>query len=568
MAKGINKQLAEEILSLEPTAKLEFYLIYLGEGNGFLPLHSSQNGISGRIIWQGREYFPYNIESSGWEVKNDQTLPRPKLVISNKNFAISTILKKYKNLNNARVIRKVTFARFLDDANFPGGTNPYGDANPNAGAPDQKFYISRVVSENKQNVEFELVSSLEMENQKLPNRKIHSFRCPFIYRGYGCRYSGPPVATLDDDIVGIRTTTNLNSDFILTAEDGFKDVSNYNRGSFATQQANITNGQGLYTQDGGQYPIISSADKIFGQNSIYFDQKSAIILCPNNTPGSFSQEFDLTNRAVSFWFKMDANEVRQYIDLIDFGDLNGGFGIYLEKKADGNYFLVAKLSGANKYFIFNPDNTINKDQWYHAAFTYTNMDNGNRYTENINNPYAFLYINGSLVRSSPISEPSARIDERNQSISGIGGGFNTTVRDINNDNSGAGFRIDQAFKGYMDEIRFFQNPLIPSSITNLYQRVDTPVLVSSNLTNKGRFVQDTAYSKGDYVYIGEKNKIYFVSLENENTSNPLNSSTWAKDACGKSIKSCALRFGSSSGLPFGGFPGTHKYPFSQKQNGY
>lgn len=576
MAKGISQELAEEILSLEPTAKLEFYLIYYDDKNenNFIAIHSSQNGINGKIYWQNLEYLPYNVESSGWEVKNDQTLPRPKLVISNINFSVSTLLKKFGNLNNAKVIRKITYARFLDDVNFPSGTNPFGEANPNAGAPDQKFYISRVVNENKERVEFELVSPLELENQKLPNRKIHSFRCPFIYRGHGCLYNGIPVSDSDNNVFLIKNTnTTFNADFIMTAENNFKDISNRERGSFATELTQLDLDQGLFT-DGGSYPQISTTQKVFGQKSIYFDGSSAIVLC-TRTVNVFSHEPNQTDRAVSFWFRIDGDETQEYIDLIDFGDLNGGFGVYLQK-INGVYVLVGVvLDDSSKKFALNNAKAINKEQWYHACFSYTNYKNGI-------SPYAYLFLDGQKISEVQISEKSARNSLVSTGINGIGGGFDTRVRDGSPQSNG--FHSATAFKGYMDDIRFFLNPISPLLAENLFNnKLGGDTISQNESTNRGQYVEGAIYNRGDFVFIESKKykmnsyggkgeqaiRTYFISAEDNNDSSPLNDSyKWKKDSCGKSVSSCALRFGDAGYLPFGGFPGTHKYPFSQKQNGY
>lgn len=589
MAQGISKELAEEILSLEPTAKLEFYLIYYDDKNenNFIAIHSSQNGINGNIFWQGIEYVPYNIQSSGWEVKNDQTLPRPKLIISNKTLIVSKLIKKFNNLNNAKVIRKITFARFLDDVNFASGTNPFGEANPNAGAPDQKFYISRLISENKERVEFELVSPLELENIKLPNRKIHSFRCPFVYRGHGCAYAGPPVSDVDNDVFLIKNTnTSFNADFIMTAENNFTDISNKERGSFATELLALDVDQGLFT-NGGNYPEISTTQKIIGEKSIYFDGLSAIVLC-TRTANVFSHEANQTDRAVSFWFRMDSGETRDFVDLIDFGDLNGGFGVYLQKNNSGDYFLVgALLNGSDpnnnddnnndsyKKFVLNTSEIINAQQWYHVCLSYTHFEG--------EIPYLYLYLNSRIISKKIINSKANRNSLVSTGINGIGGGFDTRVRDGSLQDP-PGFHSGGAFKGYIDDIRFFLNPITPSLAENLFNNKLGGATISENeSTNKGEYVEGTNYSRGDIVYIESKKykmnsynglgylgiRTYYISTVNSNTSSPLQDSLkWKKDACGKSVGSCSLRFGNYGFLPFGGFPGTHKYPFSTKQNGY
>ena len=62
-------------------------------------------------------------------------------------------------------------------------------------------------------------------------------------------------------------------------------------------------------------------------------------------------------------------------------------------------------------------------------------------------------------------------------------------------------------------------------------------------------------------------KFEFLCIKDGTTTDPRSDSVnWRRDACSKSLKGCSLRFGDD--LRFGGFPGTHRYPFSARQNGY
>jgi len=223
MAKGINSEFKKAIFDVEPTALLELYTIYYdyqNDSQAQINFHGGTNGVNSKIIFNGQEYLPLPVESEGFEILGDQRLPRPKIRISNAGLYVSSLLRKYNNLNNAKVIRKRTFARFLDNANFPGNVNPWGTANPNARMPDDKYFISRKVSENKLAVEFELVTSLELENIDIPARKVSSRYCPWVYRGYGCRYGynktqageDRPVANVDDELLvtGAGGKWNLN----------------------------------------------------------------------------------------------------------------------------------------------------------------------------------------------------------------------------------------------------------------------------------------------------------------------------------------------------------------------
>lgn len=206
MSRDSSQKVNSELFSLEPTALLEFFVIYYDYVNTpdeKLYIHGGTNGIDNSIYWQGVEYLPFPIQSSGFESKGDGSLPRPKLAVSNQDFFVSNLVRRYNNLVGAKVVRKRTFVKFLDARNFAEGINPYGSADPNAGLEDQVFFILRRSSENRAVVEFELASPLEIENVTFPRRTVMARYCSFHYRGNGCRYMGPPIADENDRLLAL-----------------------------------------------------------------------------------------------------------------------------------------------------------------------------------------------------------------------------------------------------------------------------------------------------------------------------------------------------------------------------
>ncbi len=242
MAKGINKNVATEIVSLEPSQIIEFYLIFYNwpdDASSILAITPSANGIGPKIKWQGQDYFSLPIEPSNFKNSSDGELARPKIKIANTDLIISKYLRSANSLIGAKIIRKRTFVKFLDDENFAGGENPYFDINtgtsmadPSSHLPEQVFYVNRRVSENKDFVEFELSSVLELENCFLPNRNTYARYCTWIYRGHGCRYAGNPlrasnsqlfkdssgnaVTPLENKGLWTRETTYVKGDFVYT----------------------------------------------------------------------------------------------------------------------------------------------------------------------------------------------------------------------------------------------------------------------------------------------------------------------------------------------------------------
>ena len=239
MSNGINKEVARETMSSDPSQILEFFLIYYAwptDTLNFIAITPIAN-FGKSITWQGVNYFPTSMEAKGFNIRGDGELVRPRLTISNAKLEISKYLKTYNNLIGAKVIRKRTFAKFLDDVNFAGGKNPYFDlrtqtstADIDSYLPDQVYYIYRRVAENKFVVEFELSSVLEVENVFVPNRNVYSRYCTWIYRGQGCGFLGTPKTTsnsqsfktAEGDVV--TPTTNMGV---------WSSATTYNKGEFA-----------------------------------------------------------------------------------------------------------------------------------------------------------------------------------------------------------------------------------------------------------------------------------------------------------------------------------------------
>jgi len=97
--------------------------------------------------------------------------------------------------------RNATTATRLD--NFWFRHNP---GNPTADGtqmfPPEVWYIERKASESNEAVAFELVSAMDLNGVKLPNRQIIANFCSWLakggYRGPNCGYTGPPVAKADN----------------------------------------------------------------------------------------------------------------------------------------------------------------------------------------------------------------------------------------------------------------------------------------------------------------------------------------------------------------------------------
>jgi lambda family phage minor tail protein L len=186
-----------EIQKLNPSALIDLYVLDLTkEGGPMYYFHPGTNEFNQDLIWQGITYIRLPITVSGFEKRQNGALPRPLVQLSNIAGSLAAQSKLYNYFLGCKLIRKRTFARFLDASNFIAG-------NPNADQyqylPDEIWFINRKSNENATIIEFELASSLELQGVALPRRQFIQNVCTAVYRSPQCSYSGGPVAT-DADV--------------------------------------------------------------------------------------------------------------------------------------------------------------------------------------------------------------------------------------------------------------------------------------------------------------------------------------------------------------------------------
>tara|TARA_Y100000004_G_scaffold170310_1_gene205251 strand:+ start:312 stop:2504 length:2193 start_codon:yes stop_codon:yes gene_type:complete len=192
---------AKNLLDLEPTAILEFFILQpdpstAPEGQvSQIPFHGGTI-FNGNVTWQGTKYVALAVETEGFEQLGDRRLPRPTIRISNNNQLVTYLLQNNNDLINAKLIRKKAFVKNLDDVNFDGG-NPWNQANSAAEIINEVWIIGRKRHESKMMVEFELNSPMDLESFDVNYRSVVSKYCYWQYRGEGCRYAGVPVEKED-----------------------------------------------------------------------------------------------------------------------------------------------------------------------------------------------------------------------------------------------------------------------------------------------------------------------------------------------------------------------------------
>ena len=137
---------------------------------------------SGDIIWQSNTYTRMPCKAEGFKYSGKGKLPRPTISFSNLLGTITAIIQltnsatplPFTDLAGAKVTRRRTLARFLDEANFPSNINPYkvGSVDPTAEMPQEIYFIDRKIVENRDIVQFELVSTFDLIGIAAPKKLV------------------------------------------------------------------------------------------------------------------------------------------------------------------------------------------------------------------------------------------------------------------------------------------------------------------------------------------------------------------------------------------------------------
>lgn len=187
----------KELLSLSPSSLIELWVLD-GSTMGNTDLSFKFfDGISygwKPLVFAGQTYQPFPIKIEQMDI-DSKALVRPKLTVANINGFMSMIALANQSLVGATVRRIRVFVRSIDAVNFPNNENPWGTPDPTAIVSDQTFYVNRKIAENKDYIQFELCSPIEIDNVQLPRRMMLASNCVFVYRDLEtCGYTGLPKA--------------------------------------------------------------------------------------------------------------------------------------------------------------------------------------------------------------------------------------------------------------------------------------------------------------------------------------------------------------------------------------
>ena len=156
------------------------------EHDGVLRFHNNIKVFNSAITWQGKLYLPAPIQATGFENSSRGTLPTPILSISSQSETgtdqlalLRYAILKLGDIIGAKVTRRRTFAKYLDWENFAayptaGSSEPRFtelpegyEPDPNAELPKDVYFIERKTAENKNTIQYQLSSKLDLEGIKI-----------------------------------------------------------------------------------------------------------------------------------------------------------------------------------------------------------------------------------------------------------------------------------------------------------------------------------------------------------------------------------------------------------------
>ncbi len=124
--QDIRQETLNECTRAEQSASVVLWEIDLTEvgGERYFSVMSRTKKVSRSR--QGRQYQPYPIQGSGFELNGKGTSTRPTLTVSNLYGMVTGMAEDLQSLVGGTVVRRKVYARFLDAVNFVNG-NSYAD---------------------------------------------------------------------------------------------------------------------------------------------------------------------------------------------------------------------------------------------------------------------------------------------------------------------------------------------------------------------------------------------------------------------------------------------------------
>lgn len=158
------------------------------------------------VQYDSLTYYPIPFKATGFTVQTSGVPPSPSLQISNIGLGFTAFVNAWEDLVGAKLTRRRVLARHLDSGSSPDNSAHW---------PDEHWFIQQKTNENKLFVSFTLSTAFDLDGITIPRRRALRYTCPFVYRGEGCDYAGPPVADASDNL--LNTSDDADVQALLTA---------------------------------------------------------------------------------------------------------------------------------------------------------------------------------------------------------------------------------------------------------------------------------------------------------------------------------------------------------------
>lgn len=225
--QDIPQDTLNETTKIEQSALVDLWeidLTMIGGSRHFFCKESNEKGAS--VVWQGREYVPYPIDSQDYEMSGKGASARPALQVSNLLGLVTGMAEDLQSLIGGTVVRRQVYRRFLDAVNFVEGND---EANPEQEAV-ARYQIEQLATLEATTATFTLASPTETDGAVFPRRIMLADTCTWIYRSPECGYDGPAVADEFD-----KPTADLSKDKCSRCQHGCELRNNAaNAGFFAS----------------------------------------------------------------------------------------------------------------------------------------------------------------------------------------------------------------------------------------------------------------------------------------------------------------------------------------------
>ena len=136
-----------ELQKINPSSLIELFTVTLDSSlHGATTVYRFHDGSnmnsSGELIWDSNSYQRFPVKAEGFQFTGKGQIPRPKFTVSNALGTITALMALVNqttpgnDLTGAKFTRIRTLARYIDAANFTGGTNPFGTPETSSKLPD------------------------------------------------------------------------------------------------------------------------------------------------------------------------------------------------------------------------------------------------------------------------------------------------------------------------------------------------------------------------------------------------------------------------------------------------